>query len=151
MFMKTIILKTANTLLIILFSASVFSQNLEDKTETQNFQSQYTTDINGLSNFSYKVVDKKVYFNFTVKNLKNDCVFVIERSTNGDKFKSVALKMGRANDKNINILYCFQDSINFEEQNAQYRLKQVFETEGTFYSETYTIKNDQYYFLADYK
>ena len=135
----------------MILSVSVFGQNAEKNQKSQNFDKQFTSDINGLTNFTYKVVEKKVYFNLTVKNLKEDCVFVIERSVNGDTYKSVALKMGRANDKNIDLLYCFQDSLNFESDKANYRLKQVFETAGTYFTESYTIKNDQYFFLADYK
>lgn len=149
--MKTLIRNIALIISHVLFSFIVCGQSPVNNDNIYDFNEGRETSIKNLTSFTYKVIEKKVYFKLLVRNLSEDCVFVVERSVEDNDYKAVAIKMGKADNNNVDLLYCFQDTLDIDSDKAYYRLKQVFETSGTFLSEAYVVENEPYYYLADYK
>jgi hypothetical protein len=85
---------------------------------------QGTTDSKNLDLMKQTVVfnSGKVYLNWVTPSNSSDCVYVIERSEDGDEFEPVGLKEGIGSP--IELLYSWIDN-NPKEGESFYRIKQV--------------------------
>jgi hypothetical protein len=96
----------------------------------------------GLKSFKASLVEGVVYINWVIKGELDKSVFMVERSTNGGKFKSLGLKDGyAAPNTDIELLYCFQDVTPLTGNNV-YRIKQ-FAKGGIFYSQNLYINVEE--------
>ncbi len=68
----------------------------------------------------------KVYLNWVAKGNSNDCIYVIERSTDGNEYEPVGLKEGIGSP--LELLYSWVDTKPVT-GTAQYRIKQI-DSEG---------------------
>jgi hypothetical protein len=91
---------------------------------TINVFAQSTTEPKNLELVKQSVVfnSGKVYLNWVSKSNSSDCVYVIERSTDGDEYEPVGLKEGIGSP--IELLYSWIDN-NPKEGESFYRIKQV--------------------------
>jgi hypothetical protein len=64
----------------------------------------------------------KVYLNWVAKSNSNDCIYVIERSTDGQEYEPVGLKEGIGSP--LELLYSWVDAKPIA-GNTQYRIKQI--------------------------
>ena len=64
----------------------------------------------------------KAYLNWITKSNSNDCVYVIERSVDGDEYEPIGLKEGFGSP--IELLYSWIDS-DPKEGTSYYRIKQI--------------------------
>jgi hypothetical protein len=89
-----------------------------------NVFAQSNTESNKLDLAKQSVVfnSGKVYLNWITKSNSADCVYVIERSTDGDEYEPVGLKEGIGSQ--IELLYSWIDN-NPKEGASFYRIKQV--------------------------
>ncbi|HBF88896.1 MAG TPA: hypothetical protein DDX39_09670 [Bacteroidales bacterium] len=145
------IINIISLLALVIVATFTYAQNSPNESILYKFEDEVPTDIKNVKSFTYTVIDKKIFFKLVVNKLNEDCVFVIERSESNNDFSPIAMKMGKADTNNINLLYCFSDTLNFESEKAYYRLKQVFETSGVYLSDIHVVENEPYYYLADYK
>jgi hypothetical protein len=96
----------------------------------------------GLKSFTASLVEGVVYINWRMKGEPDKSVFMIERSINGGEFESLGLKDGfAAPNKDIELLYCFQDITPLTGNNV-YRIKQ-FAKGGIMYSQNLNINVEE--------
>ena len=90
--------------------------------------------------FNYTAVynSGKVFLNWTAKDEPADCIYIVERSSDGRQFESVGVKEGIGT--NIELFYSWMDQTppaGF----AYYRVKKIAKDGTQFYSATNTILN----------
>jgi hypothetical protein len=100
--------------LLLLGTINLFAQTPETK----------TTDSNTLQFVKQTMVfnSGKVYLNWVVPANSNDCVYVVERSIDGDEYEPVGLKEGIGSP--IELLYSWIDNQPKDGQSF-YRIKQI--------------------------
>ena len=77
----------------------------------------------------------KVYINWVAKGNSNDCIYVIERSADGNEFEPVGLKEGIGS--SLELLYSWVDSKPLT-GTAQYRIKQI-DNDGKLVAEAKSV------------
>jgi hypothetical protein len=106
--------ETAILFLLLLGATTLFAQTAETKAKDSNtleFVKQSMVFNSG-----------KVYLNWVIPANSNDCVYVIERSVDGDEFEPVGLKEGIGSP--IELLYSWIDN-QPREGESFYRIKQI--------------------------
>lgn len=123
-------------MLFILNSATVSAQEASSAPMVQapGF-AQHSTNI-----FNYTTVynSGKVFVNWTAKDEPADCIYIVERSSDGRKFESVGVKEGIGTD--LELFYSWMDHTppaGF----AYYRVKKITKDGSQLYSSTNTIIN----------
>ena len=108
--------------LILLGTMSVFAQTAEKNATTTSTAA--TKDDGQLVLVKQSIVynSGKVYLNWVTKANSNDCVYVVERSVDGDEYEPVGLKEGIGSP--IELLYSWIDN-QPKEGASYYRIKQV--------------------------
>lgn len=112
---KTIIAAITNTLslkeivLMIVFNIalSCFGQQVKG-TEEYAFENNVDTEYS-LTSFKCKNLDGKVYIIWTVLETSNDCVYVLERSTDNKKYYTIYSEKGAKSPNNIQLVNSFID------------------------------------------
>ena len=122
--------------MLLSLSQKVFAQEAKTIPMVQaGAFSQQTTNI-----FNYTTVynSGKVFLNWTAKDEPADCIYIVERSSDGRQFESVGVKEGIGT--NIELFYSWMDKTppaGF----AYYRVKKIAKDGTQFYSATNTIIN----------
>lgn len=144
-------MKTIATIFLIVISELIFSQNRAENNKpiiTNNVNDD--TYISSLTSFELKFVENNLYFNWTVKGETNDCLYIMEKSTDNNKFSRVGIIIGvGVTNENIDILYCFKDT-NVTQNNSYYRIKQLYESGKIRYSDTKVFENPSFQYVADF-
>lgn len=144
-------MKTIATIFLIVISELIFSQNRAENNKpiiTNNVNDD--TYISSLTSFELKFVENNLYFNWTVKGETNDCLYIMEKSTDNNKFSRVGIITGvGVTNENIDILYCFKDT-NVTQNNSYYRIKQLYESGIIRYSDTKVFENPSFQYVADF-
>ncbi len=77
-----------------------------------------------LVSFTAKCVDNKVYLNWVVNGMKEDCVYFIQRSENDKDYVTIGTRNGTGVEPDIDILNCFTDE-NPLSKKAYYRIATI--------------------------
>ena len=98
------------------------------------------TDDQGSNIFNYNTIynSGKVFINWTARNEPSDCIYIIERSADGQRFESVGVKEGIGT--NVELFYSWMDHTppaGF----AYYRVKKIAKDGTQYYSATNAIIN----------
>jgi hypothetical protein len=91
-----------------------------------------------INNYTAVYNSGKVFVNWTAKNEANDCIYIVERSTDGSSFESVGVKEGVSSD--MELFYSWMDNTppaGF----AYYRVKKITHDGLQLFSATGTILN----------
>jgi len=124
------------SLMFILNSAVVSAQEAQSSPMVQApGYAQHSTNI-----FNYTTVynSGKVFVNWTAKDEPADCIYIVERSSDGRKFESVGVKEGIGTQ--LELFYSWMDHTppaGF----AYYRVKKITKDGSQLYSSTNTIIN----------
>jgi hypothetical protein len=100
------------------------SANSQQETNIYNYTSVYNSG--------------KVFINWTAKNESTDCIYIVERSSDGRQFESVGVKEGIGT--NVELFYSWMDQTppaGF----AYYRVKKIVKDGTQFFSATNTVIN----------
>lgn len=79
-------------------------------------------DINNIKQHQIICSSGQVFINWIIKNQEKDCLYLIERSDNGQVFRSIGVKMITA--ANFDIFYSFVDE-KPDRKNTIYRLRKM--------------------------
>lgn len=108
--MKTISQIFKNTMLIvIIFSFSIVNAQKSDNNSSTQTESVLKPTCIYVS-FATKHIDNKVYLNWEAKNLKEDCIYFIQRSDNNVDFQAIGTINGVIVEPDIIIQYCYTDT-----------------------------------------
>ncbi len=98
----------------------------------------YSQQSTNIYNYSTVYNSGKVFLNWTAKDEPADCIYIVERSSDGRQFESVGVKEGIGT--NVELFYSWMDHTppaGF----AYYRVKKIAKDGTQFYSATNTIIN----------
>jgi hypothetical protein len=109
------------SMIMISFSQCVSAQG---PLKSENIVFTNNTDQIHITSCTMISVQEKNYLKWTVKGEKENTIYVVERSINGNEFESIGIKKGYASPENFQILYCFTDD-NPSALTCSYRIKQI--------------------------
>ena len=98
----------------------------------------YSQQATSIFNYTTVYNSGKVFLNWTAKDEPADCIYIVERSSDGRQFESVGVKEGIGT--NVELFYSWMDQAppaGF----AYYRVKKITKDGTQFYSATNTIIN----------
>ena len=111
----------------------------QEATTTPIMQSTaYSGQATSIFNYTTIYNSGKVFLNWTAKDEPADCIYIVERSSDGRQFESVGVKEGIGT--NVELFYSWMDQAppaGF----AYYRVKKITKDGTQFYSATNTIIN----------
>jgi hypothetical protein len=117
-------------------STASYSQNNASYSENENeSEKKYQ-----LSSFVVNCLEGKAYVKWEVLEPSNDCVYVLERSSDNKHYQPIFAKQGSASPGNIQLLHCFIDE-NPVAGSSYYRLRRL-SKEGINVSTTVGIVNN---------
>lgn len=122
--------------MLLTLSGKLFAQ--EAKVAPMVQAAAYSQEATNIFNYTTIYNSGKVFLNWTAKNEPADCIYIVERSSDGRKFESVGVKEGIGT--NIELFYSWMDQAppaGF----AYYRVKKIAKDGNQFYSSTNTIIN----------
>lgn len=106
---KTILRNTA--FIALLFSFNLLNAQMADSKGLVFAEIDSTCKVTcTLVSFTAKQVEGKVYLNWVVNGLKEDCIYFIQRSRNDLDFETIGTKNGVGIEPDIDILTCYTDA-----------------------------------------
>lgn len=121
---------------LVMFSVDINAQEAESNPMMQS--SAYAQHTTNIFNYTTTYNSGKVFVNWTAKDEPLDCIYIIERSSDGRQFESVGVKEGIGT--NLELFYSWMDHTppaGF----AYYRVKKITKDGSQMYSATNTIIN----------
>lgn len=118
------------------FAQNVLAQEAQSTPMVQD--ASYTQQSTSIFNYTTIYNSGKVFLNWTAKEEPADCIYIVERSSDGRQFESVGVKEGIGT--NVELFYSWMDQAppaGF----AYYRVKKITRDGTQFYSATNTIIN----------
>ncbi len=118
------------------FAGNVFAQEAKSTPMVQ--AAAYSQQATSIFNYTTIYNSGKVFLNWTAKEEPADCIYIVERSSDGRQFESVGVKEGIGT--NVELFYSWMDQAppaGF----AYYRVKKITRDGTQFYSATNTIIN----------
>lgn len=91
-----------------------------------------------INNYTAVYNSGKVFVNWTARNESNDCIYIVERSSDGSNFESVGVKEGVSSD--MELFYSWMDNTP-PSGFAYYRVKKITHDGLQLFSATGTILN----------
>ena len=122
--------------MLITLSGKMLAQ--EATTSPMVQAASYSQQATSIFNYTTVYNSGKVFLNWTAKNEPTDCIYIVERSSDGRQFESVGVKEGIGT--NVELFYSWMDQTppaGF----AYYRIKKITKDGTQFYSATNTIIN----------
>jgi hypothetical protein len=122
--------------MLMSMSSNLFAQ--EAKMTSMVHAASYTQQPTNIFNYTTVYNSGKVFLNWTAKDEPADCIYIVERSSDGRQFESVGVKEGIGT--NVELFYSWMDQTppaGF----AYYRVKKISKDGTQFYSATNTIIN----------
>ena len=122
--------------MLISLSGKVLAQ--EATTAPMMQAASYSQQATSIFNYTTIYNSGKVFLNWTAKDEPADCIYIVERSSDGRQFESVGVKEGIGT--NVELFYSWMDRTppaGF----AYYRVKKITKDGTQFYSATNTIIN----------
>ncbi|MDQ3050096.1 MAG: hypothetical protein M3Q95_04340 [Bacteroidota bacterium] len=122
--------------MLVSFSGNVLAQ--EARTAPMVQSTVYSQQATSIFNYTTIYNSGKVFLNWTAKDEPADCIYIVERSSDGRQFESVGVKEGIGT--NVELYYSWMDQAppaGF----AFYRVKKITKDGTQFYSATNTIIN----------
>jgi hypothetical protein len=122
--------------MLITLSGKMLAQ--EATTSPMVQAASYSQQATNIFNYTTVYNSGKVFLNWTAKNEPTDCIYIVERSSDGRQFESVGVKEGIGT--NVELFYSWMDQTppaGF----AYYRVKKITKDGTQFYSATNTIIN----------
>lgn len=122
--------------MLISLSGKLLAQ--EATTSPLVYAASYSQQATSIFNYSTIYNSGKVFLNWTAKDEPADCIYIVERSSDGRQFESVGVKEGIGT--NVELFYSWMDQAppaGF----AYYRVKKITKDGTQFYSATNTIIN----------
>jgi len=110
----------------------------ERQTASMVQASAHSMQAGSISNYTTVYNSGKVFINWTAKDEPADCIYIVERSSDGRQFESVGVKEGIGT--NVELFYSWMDHTppaGF----AYYRVKKIAKDGTQFFSATNTIIN----------
>jgi len=130
------VLFTALIASCILFAGDAKAQEADTNPMVQS--AAYTEHSTNIYNYTTTYNSGKVFVNWTAKDEPMDCIYIIERSSDGRQFESVGVKEGIGT--NLELFYSWMDHTppaGF----AYYRVKKITKDGTQLYSATNTVIN----------
>lgn len=125
--------------LIILLSLSILSKAQLDS-ETKPFSLiNKSTDKYEITSFICRYIEGRVYSMWTVLEPSNDCIYVFERSGNGQKYDILYSKKGVKSPANFELLNSFIDEYPLKGQ-SYYRVRRLTKEESMI-SSSYVVND----------
>ena len=122
--------------MLLTLSGKMFAQ--EAKVAPMVQAAAYSQEATNIFNYTTIYNSGKVFLNWTAKNEPADCIYIVERSSDGRKFESVGVKEGIGT--NLELFYSWMDQAP-PSGFAYYRVKKIAKDGTQFYSATNTIIN----------
>jgi hypothetical protein len=122
--------------MLMALSGKIMAQ--EAKTTPMVQAAAYSQQATNIFNYTTVYNSGKVFLNWTAKEEPADCIYIVERSSDGRQFESVGVKEGIGT--NVELFYSWMDQAppaGF----AYYRVKKIAKDGTQFYSATNTIIN----------
>lgn len=122
--------------MLITLSGKVSAQ--EATTAPMMQSAAYSQQATTIFNYTTIYNSGKVFLNWTAKDEPADCIYIVERSSDGRQFESVGVKEGIGT--NVELFYSWMDQAppaGF----AYYRVKKITKDGTQFYSATNTVIN----------
>lgn len=76
----------------------------------------------------------KVYLKWIVNGEKDDCIFFVQKSTDGRNYNTIGYKKAIGTDINIDLLYCYTDESSVN-STVYYRIGRCYDYGRTLYSD----------------
>lgn len=92
---------------------------------TNSYAGNDRPDQRQLVKFSVIYNSGRTYLNWTVKNFREDGVFIVEKSVNGSAYKLIGLKNGIGSPHDLELLYSWVEENSGGIQGVKYRIRWV--------------------------
>lgn len=122
----------------ILMLVSAGSTLAQQADANQLLTANSTTNTGSIANYSTVYNSGKVFLNWTAKNESADCIYIVERSTDGREYQSVGVKEGIGTA--IELFYSWMDETP-PDGFAYYRVKKIAKDGTQFYSSVNAVIN----------
>lgn len=122
--MRSNILIAAATLAIIILAAPGASAQYAAGSNEHFSYSGSTEASPEIRSFSAVLKNDKAYINWTATDGTGDCIYIIERSTDGISFEKIAVKKGVPSPGDQPLLFSFTDEQPMK-NNSIYRVQQI--------------------------
>jgi len=125
---------------IVVFLMLVFatgSVNAQEQPGNNMLQTEYTFN-SSISNYTSVYNSGKVFLNWSANNEQADCIYIVERSVNGNMFESVGVKEGIGT--SVELFYSWIDN-NPPEGFSYYRIKKITKDGTQYFSATNSVIN----------
>jgi hypothetical protein len=122
--------------MLAMAGGNVFAQEAKQPPMMQ--AAAFSQESGNIFNYTTVYNSGKVFLNWTAREEAADCIYIVERSSDGRDFESVGVKEGIGT--NIELFYSWMDH-NPPGGFAYYRVKKIAKDGTQFYSATNTIIN----------
>ena len=107
---------------LLILACDVKSQTLRDCPSDLNLFFKVNDDLNNLKQHQIICRSGQVFINWVLVHQNKDCLYLIEKSENGQNYRSIGVKVITAAD--FEIFYSFVDK-NPDKKNTIYRLRKL--------------------------
>jgi len=123
-----------------LFASETFAQTNIFHQSSAIVQNQ-GSDINPyIKKLEAVEAEGKVYLKWIVSGEKDDCIFFVQKSTDGRNYNTIGYKKAIGTDINIDLLYCYTDESSVN-STVYYRIGRCYDCGRTLYSDYAMVTN----------
>lgn len=137
--MKKYILSTAFSLSLLTVAFSTAYAQKADKNDQNPFTTEEVKDVYELKTLNATPANGKVYINWTVTDATGQCVYVVERSSDGITYEKVGTKKGAPSPGSTPLMFSFVD-VKPAQGKSYYRVQRV-GLNNSAYTQAIAVKN----------